>query len=362
MPACAASVCVSGVFDENLVRETASNLRQELGERPTCAFVFASHDYMDSLEDFVETLRLHAHIPEVFGCSGRGLIGSEVEQEEGSGFSVLLLSLPGTELMVREVAQEQVEEFSKGEDWRRWSGVAVNEVNSWIALINPLQLNIESWLAGWNQAYPGIPCLGGLASSGLQAEGIQVFHNEEVVTGGLLVGFSGQTRCVPLVSQGCRPIGEPYTITQVERNVIYQLGSKSAFDVLNTVITELTDEERAKARGNVFAGLAASEYLEDFKQGDFLVRNILGANPQTGEVVIGSLPRIGQTLQYQMRDRSSAELDMKIMLEKAKDQPAPLASLVFSCIGRGHSFLKTPLRCVGPGEQSGSASQRGLFL
>jgi small ligand-binding sensory domain FIST len=339
MEVSAASVCINGTYDETVVREVAVRLRQELGVNATCAFVFASVDYVDQLEDFIEILRLHGHIPEVFGCTGRGVIGSEIEHEEGPGFSVLLLNLPDTRLHVRTFGREEVETFHTAHDWKSWAGEGGGEVNSWLVLINPLIVNIEGWLASWNKAYPGIPCLGGLASSSLRTEGISVFHNEDIVEGGLLIGLSGSTICEPLVSQGCRPIGEPFTITQVDRNVVYQLGGKSAFDVLNTVITEMTEEERETAKGNVFAGLATSEYLEDYKQGDFLVRNILGADPDTGGVIIGSLPRLGQTLQYQMRDRASAMKEMEHILLERKEAPRPMASLVFSCIGRGSSFF-----------------------
>jgi len=339
MEVTAASVCIRGTYDEEVVRDVAARLRQELAVPATCAFVFASVDYADHLEDFIETLRLYGHIPEVFGCTGRGVIGSEIEHEEGPGFSVLLLSLPDTRLHVRTFGREEVKNFNEANDWKSWAGVEVDKVNSWLAFVNPLVINIEGWLSFWNKAYPGVPCLGGLASSSLRSEGISVFHNEDVVEGGLLVGLSGATICEPLVSQGCRPIGEPFTITQVDRNVVYQLGGKSAFEVLNTVISEMTDEERARAKGNVFAGLATSEYLDDYKQGDFLVRNILGADPESGGVVIGSLPRLGQTLQYQMRDCSSAMKEMEHLLVERKGKPRPMASLVFSCIGRGASFF-----------------------
>jgi small ligand-binding sensory domain FIST len=335
----AASVCIPGAYDEVVVREAAQRLRKELGIGATCAFVFASVDYGDHLADFIENLRLHGHIPEIFGCTGRGVIGSGVEQEEGSGFSILMLHLPETRLQIRSFGSVEMEMFHSSEDWKSWAGVEPEAVNTWLALINPLIINIEGWLSSWNKAYPGVPCLGGLASSSLRAEGISVFHNGQMVEGGLLIGLSGSTLCEPLVSQGCRPIGEPFTITQVNRNIVYQLGGKSAFDVLNTVITEMTDEERETAKGNVFVGLATSEYLEDYKQGDFLVRNILGADPESGGVVIGSLPRVGQTLQYQMRDRVSAIKEMEHLLEGREHQPKPVASLVFSCIGRGFSFF-----------------------
>lgn len=336
----AASICVNGSYDEKRVKEAAQQMRKELGAPATCAFVFATIDYTDHLEEFIETLQVDGHVAEIFGCTGRGLIGSAIEQEVGAGFSLLMLNFADTELTVRKFGKNQTDEFTTPEEWKRWAQ-GKSEVNSWIALLNPLSINVENWLSPWNLAYPHIPCLGGLASSSKQAEGITVFHNHQIVEGGLLIGLAGSVICEALVSQGCRPIGEPFTITEVNRNIIYQLGSKSAFDVLNTVITDLSDVERESAKGNIFVGLATSEYLEEFKQGDFLVRNILGADPKSGGVAIGSLPRTGQTLQYQLRDKSSAQTDRVHVMGEFKNKPKPFASLLFSCIGRGASFFGT---------------------
>jgi small ligand-binding sensory domain FIST len=340
MKAGAASVMVQGSYQEDVVREIAVRLRKDLGAPARCAFVFASTDYLEVWGDFTENLRLHGHIPDIFGCTGRGVIGAGVEQEEGAGFSILVLSLPETQLHIKSFGREEMEQLNTVQAWRDWCALGEVEVNSWLALFNPLAIHIEVWLAYWNRAFPGIPCLGGLASSGLRAEGIGVFHNEKLVESGLLVGLSGSTYCEPLVSQACRPIGEPFTITQADQNVVYQLGGKSAFEVLNTVITGMTDEERERAKGNVFVGLATSEYLEEHKQGDFLVRNILGADPQTGGVTIATLPRVGQTLQYQMRDSAAAQREMEVVLKMEQEKPQPFASLVFSCMGRGRAFFQ----------------------
>ena len=86
-------------------------------------------------------------------------------------------------------------------------------------------------------------------------------------------------RVMAIVSQGCRPIGEPLTVTRAESNVIYSLGARPAYEALESAFEGLSDGEKAGAKGNLFAGIAGTEDVEDFKPGHFLIRNILGADP-----------------------------------------------------------------------------------
>ena len=99
----------------------------------------------------------------------------------------------------------------------------------------------------------------------------------------------------------------------------------------------LSEGEKAEAKGNLFAGLAGTEYVEDFKPGDFLIRNILGADPNSGAVAIGGFPRVGQTLQYQLRDRNAADAGWRAVLRAVAPESGrpPIASLLFACSGRG---------------------------
>ncbi|MEI6493646.1 MAG: FIST C-terminal domain-containing protein, partial [Verrucomicrobiota bacterium] len=116
-----------------------------------------------------------------------------------------------------------------------------------------------------------------------------------------------------------------------------------AYEVLETAFATLSDSEKSVAKGNLFAGLAGTEYLEEFKPGDFLIRTIIGADPGSGAVVIGGIPRTGQTLQYQLRDRDIAKADLKrVLATDALHGVRPFATLLFSCLGRGQGFFGSP--------------------
>jgi small ligand-binding sensory domain FIST len=187
-----------------------------------------------------------------------------------------------------------------------------------------------------------VPCLGGLAST-TRGDEFFVFQDRHIVRSAVAIGFRGGVQIETVVSQGCRPIGEPLTITGVEQNVIHSLGAKRAYDRLAETVATLSVADQLRARGNVFAGLAMSEYVDEFKTGNFLVRNLLGADPQSGALALGALPRVGQTLQFQLRDRRSANEDLqRLLLEKSRRGRKPFGSLTFSCAGRGEGLFGVP--------------------
>jgi small ligand-binding sensory domain FIST len=340
----AASRVEEGAFDEQRVIAAVTAVRAELAAEATLGIVFVSPDYAPHLDEFLELVRVYGRVPLLVGGSGAGLIGIGREMEGGSGFSLLLLSLPATSVAALEFSQAQVEESTGPAYWHMESGV--DEADAWIVLAHPARLDVERWLREWDAAYPQTPTLGGLASGGQTMAQIFLLRDGHRLQGvdGIAVALRGGVRVSTIVSQGCRPIGEPLTVTGARQNLVLTLASKPACKVLNDVFLSLTERERLRARGNLFAGLAVSEYLEEFKRGDFLIRNILDADRATGAVALGAIPRIGQTLQYQLRDRDTAHEDLRELSVVAHDDELvrPFAALLFSCSGRGRGLFRIP--------------------
>src|SRR5277367_7116601 len=314
MPNFAASRLVTGPFDEAVVRDTATQLRQQLSGKPTFGLVFVTPDYADKANDLLELVRVYGHVPTLIGCSGTGLVGRSQEQEEGPGFSLLFVSLPGGKASSFSFSQDVVEASTGPDYWYQRTGLKPADVKAWLVFLNPFSLPVEIWLKQWNQAYPHVPVFGGMAGGVAGDPEAWVFCDDRVVPGGVAIALQGDIAVNSVVSQGCKPIGEPLTVTQAEKNVLLTLGSRPAYEVLSDVYKDLTDTEREQARGHLFAGIAVSEYLEEYKRGDFLVRNIIGADPKSGAVAINAVPRVGQTLQYQLRDSPAASDELRRLL------------------------------------------------
>lgn len=338
MPSSIFSYSTSQPYSASSVEEVAKMIRIGQSGTSHLAFAFVSSDYLPHIADFCDILRVDGRITEVVGCSGIGLINRDREEERAKGFSVLAISAPETKFEIEKI-QPHLVIHGHGHGMERTPSSKL----TWIPLLNPYDLPVDQWVQHWNAVAPKAYCTGGLASGSGETT-TAVFYNGKVIEGGVVVGFSGGSlRMRSLVSQGCRPIGEPLTVTKAENNVVYALGAHPAYQALESAFQTLSEAEKISARGNLFAGLATNEYLEDFLAGDFLIRNIIGADPESGAVVIGGIPRVGQTLQYQYRDREASSNDLAQMIQMtAMEMPTPLGALLFCCLGRGEKFFGIP--------------------
>jgi small ligand-binding sensory domain FIST len=334
----------TGGFDEAGLRQWAENLRtQLLAPQVSLGLVFMAPNFFPFARQTLEILRVHARIPLLVGCSSTGLIAGAQEIEEATGLALALYALPGAQLKEFRFTQQQVEEANGPAYWHLETGVEPAQTNGWLVFIDPFHLDAESWIRSWNEAYPALPALGGLASGLPHQQTTQVYLNGALYEeGGVAISVGGDVQLTGVISQGCTPIGETWTLTRVEKNLIHHIGNRPAYAVLAETFQKLPPEEQRKAQGNLCIGLVVNEYLEDFHRGDFLVRNLIGGDPQSGVLAVGTLPRAGQTMQFQRRDAGAATEDMNELLARAKKQIGSLpiyGGCLCCCNGRGkHLF------------------------
>jgi small ligand-binding sensory domain FIST len=354
-------------FDEAGLRQWAENLRaQLLAPQVSLGLVFMSPKFFPHARQTLEILRVHARIPLLAGCSSTGLIAGANEVEGASGFVLALFSLPGAELKGFRFTQKQVEEAAGATYWPLETGVEPKRTNGWLVFIDPFHLDAESWLRSWNQTYAPLPALGGLASGVFADQTTQVYLNGDVFEeGGVAISVGGDVKLASVISQGCTPIGETWTLTRVEQNLIRQIANRPAYTVLAETFQKLPPAEQQKARGNLFIGLVVNEYLEDFHRGDFLVRNLIGGDPNSGVLSVGAMPRAGQTMQFQRRDAAAATEDMNELLVRARNQLADTViygGCLCSCNGRGQNLFGRPNHDAGMVQQRlGPLGLAGFF-
>ena len=161
----------------------------------------------------------------------------------------------------------------------------------------------------------------------------------------MAISIGGAVTLAGVISQGCTPIGETWTLTRVEQNLIHQIANRPAYAVLAETVQQLSPADQQKARGNLFIGLVVNEYLEDFHRGDFLVRNLIGGDPNSGVLAVAALPRTGQTIQFHRRDAVAANEDMGELLERAKIKiggATIYGGCLCCCNGRGKNLFGAP--------------------
>jgi len=336
-----------GDFDEAGLRQWAEKLRAQLdAPQVSLGLVFMTPKFFPHAEQVLEILRVHAQIPLLAGCSSSGLISGAQEIESAGGIVLALYSLPGAVLRSARFTQEQVEESERPAYWHLQTEIPPARVNGWLVFADPFHLDSEKWLRSWNEAYPHQPIFGGMASGTFPEPLAQVYLDGDVFEdGGVAIGIGGDVTLAGVISQGCTPIGDAWTLTRVERNWIQHIGNRPAYAVLEETFQKLPVDEQRRTQGNLCIGLAVNEYLEDFHRGDFLVRNLISADPGSGALAVGALPRAGQTMQFQRRDAAAATEDMNELLARAKKKLGDAmiyGGCLCCCNGRGKNLFKQP--------------------
>lgn len=334
-------------MDEDGLADWAKRLRARLpAKEVSLGLVFLSPKFFPHAEQVLEILRVHAKIPLLAGCSGNGLVANAEEIEGAGGLVLALYSLPGATVKGVRFSQDEVAAVEGKEYWTSVTGLPAEKTNGWLAFVDPFHLDTESWLRSWNDSFPGQPIYGGLASGNYPEPFTQIYLDGEVFEdGGVAIAIGGEVTLAGVVSQGCTPIGEAWTLTRVENNLIRNIGNRPAYTVLSETVQKLSPEDQRKAQGNLHIGLVVNEYLEDFQRGDFLVRNLLGGDPNSGVLAVGALPRMGQTVQFQRRDAATASEDFNELLTLEKKTLADteiFGGCLFCCNGRGKNLFGRP--------------------
>lgn len=307
-------------------------------------FLFASAAYAGDFDQLLAEAAAATRARVLIGCSGQGVIGLAREIEDEPALSLLALRLPGAVLRPAHITQADLERYPRPEQWHTLTGIP-QSVNALLLFADPFTLDAERLLAVLSHAYPGIPLVGGMASGDQDRRQTHLFLNGDVYDhGAVALALGGAYMVRTIVSQGATPIGEPWIITGAEGQVIHTIARRPAYEVLVETLRELPAEMQARARDNLLVGLAMDEYQQEFRRGDFLIRNLLGVDRDSGALVVSALPGVGQTVQFQIRDAAAASEDLHAMLGAvtATQGEQPVAALLCACNGRGVGLFGTP--------------------
>ncbi len=315
--------------------------------------VFISSAFMSEYSRLLPLLAEKLSVPILIGCSAGGVIGrnqtgktEEIEAEPA--LSLTLAHLPGVEIQpFHVVAEELPDSDSSPTAWIDLIGVPPSPVPQFILLSSPFAGGTNDLLQGLDFAYPGSVVVGGQASSGFMNGRVGLFCNDTLYREGTVgIALSGNIVLDTIVAQGCRPIGEPLQVTKAERNIILELDEKVPLMVLRSLINSLSEEDRTLAQHSLFVGLAMDEFRLNLHSGDFLIRNILGVDPNAGAIAIGDRIRAGQRLQFHLRDAEASSQDLEILLQEYQNEnigePSPVGALMFTCLGRGTGLYGKP--------------------
>ena len=344
----------------DLVQDLAGQIRSSLGpEKIDLAMLFVHPRLLGETSGWLESVRRGIGARHLVGCTGSGIIGDCRECEDEPAVALLAAHLPAVEVVPFHITQAELEEASGPAFWHFQLETTPATEPNFLVFLEPFSIHATELVAALAAAFPGAPILGGLASGGRQAGDCQLFLDDEVLDNGAVgVALAGNLELRTVVSQGCRPIGQPFTITRADRNIIFELGGRPPLAVLEEMLAAMPLSEQKLAQNTMCLGRVINEYQEDFGRGDFVVRNLIGHDPSSGAMAIGDLVHTGQTVQFQVRDGTTAAADLETLLQQEQQLAvrAPVRGAVLvSCLGRGAGMygepnhdINTVQRILGP--------------
>ena len=320
------------------VGEVAGEVIEALGgEDPDLLVCFASPHFVGALDDVAFALANLLSPRVAIGASGIAAIGGPHEVETGPALSVFAASVPDAELTPVFL------HVGRGPDGLTIEGLPEPGEGpaTLILLADPFTFPLDGFLRQLEQLAPDVRVVGGAASAARGPGGNRLLLDGEVhdqgAVGVLIRGVPVRT----VVSQGCRPIGSPMTVTRAEGNVLGGLAGVDAMTRLQEVASEVSDDDRLLMGMGLHLGIVVDEHQLDFEPGDFLVRAVTGADPSVGSLTVGDVVEVGQTVQFHVRDAAAADEDLRAMLVGV-DPDEARGALLFSCNGRGERFFGEP--------------------
>jgi len=304
------------------------------------AFLFFSAHHSEQAEELAEKLMLEFEPRVLVGCSCEGVIGVDREIERAPGMALMLGFAPGVDVRPFHISTDEWRELISDRNMLTDKLGLGERSRAIIGFGDPWTTATAQFLSALDAASPAAPLIGGMASGARSQGGNRLICNDTVSSEGFVgVSLSGAIQVQTVVSQGCKPIGQPMVITKSKDNIIEQLGGKPALIVLRDVVNALDPADQKLLQHGLLMGRAISEYRERFARGDFLVRNIIGADQDQGSIALGDYARVGQTVQFHVRDAATADEDLSLMLDGVSP---PAGALLFSCNGRGMNLFDAP--------------------
>jgi small ligand-binding sensory domain FIST len=320
----------------------AQAITSKLGNRTVdLCFLFASAHFEDELDRIVAEVYDQLSPRAFIGTTGESVICDETEYEHQPAVTLWAGHFPETRVVAFHLSQEELERLDRPAAWHEHLCLEPDEQPAFVLLGDPFSFDPLEMLQRLEAAYPGRPAIGGLASAGeAPGQNVMVFEGHPLRHGMCGVALSGNIAVDTVVSQGCRPIGRHLVITEGERNVIRQLGGKPPLAVVIETLKKCStrDVELAQS-GGLLVGRVIDEHQSSFARGDFLIRNPLGFEKDSGAMMINDLVRIGQTIQFHVPDSASADDDL-VSLLAARPRAAAAGALLFTCSGRGTRLFK----------------------
>lgn len=348
------------------IDEVVTPALERLQGTPDLAVVFFSPHHVPAANGIASTLTERLKPRCLIGCNGESIAGNDREVESGPALSLWLARWSSqVALEPFHLVLERTPDGASLLGWPDGMLGADPDQSALLTLGDPFTFPVDAFLDQVNQNHKGLRVMGGMAS-GIRGPGqCRLLLGERVVNQGAVgVLLQGPVRLRSIVSQGCRPIGRHMVITKGQENIISELGGKPPLVHLQQLWNELSERDQQLFQQGLHIGRVINEYQDTFQRGDFLVRNVLGLDRESGSLAITDHIRVGQTVQFHVRDAETADEDLHALLQMdlSAHEHKPSGALLFTCNGRGSRLFPQPNHDAGAIQsEAGNLPLAGFF-
>jgi small ligand-binding sensory domain FIST len=330
------------------VAQGADRLLEALGGRePDLVLVFVANHYGAHFVALPGLLRREFENATLFGCIGASVIGGGRECEEQPAIAFIGAVLPDVQIHGVHLDKHTTPPtYAERKVWESALQLSSVTPDCLLLLADAFSFPSEGFLKGLDRSFPQTAKLGGLASGMEQADTPCLLFNETVYRNGVIVlALTGNLKVDTLVAQGCRPIGLPMFANSTHENLVLELDGKVPREVLTELYATLSRADRKLFTDALFLGVAMESQREQYQAGDFLVRTILGLDPQSGALWVNSHVPTHSVVQLHLRDAQTSAYDLEQLLRRYRAAPESrqaAGAVLLSCFGRGAQLYGHP--------------------
>ena len=300
-----------------------------LADDATLGFVYVTDAFAEDMANILAYLRQKTGVKHWVGTVGMGICAGGNEYFDKPAIAIMLAALPEDDFRLFPSITEGADQLS--DESRQWIGATSPVIG--LVHADPAHEELTELiedLAADTSAF----LVGGLTSS-------RAAHHQvaDRITGGGVSGvfFSPRIEVATGLSQGCLPIAQSHEISDCLDNVVIGLDGRRALDVFKEDIGEELAADMTQVSGVIHAALP----IHGSDTGDYLVRNLVGIDPDRGWLAIAGQVEPGDRMVFVRRDPASAAQDLARMLGRLKKRLGrpPRGGVYVSCIARGPNMF-----------------------
>ena len=328
---------------ERAAEEAAAQAMARAGiSQADLVLLFFTVDHLPSWQKLTTALQRIARTDEIVGSSGMGVLTIDGEIEGSAGLAVMVLA--SDDVRARPFLHHPLRDRDReiGAELGGSLPAGAGEKSLLVAFPDAYNGQPRFLFRGIEESLGFVPLVGaGSSENGSQGKTFQLYGQRMTTNG--LSGFSlsGPFASSIGITQGCQPVGEPMTITKTEGNLILEIDNRPAFEAFARTVKGPLLENLGRALAYVFVGLPAEPRQNSVGPGEYLVRNIVGLDPQTGILAVAEEVFEGERMVFTLRDGQRAREDLAQMLQRQARSlggKSPQLGFYFNCCARGRSL------------------------